>query len=66
MPMTMTMTIHASYHMTMTVPNLDHACLLLYDDTPETPAKAGLRDGGRLVLCILAPFAAAAAARVGG
>ena len=33
---------------------------------PETPAKAGLIEGGRVVLCILAPFAAAAAARVGG
>ena len=36
------------------------------DLTPETPAKAGLIEGGRVVLCILAPFAAAAAARVGG
>ena len=36
------------------------------DNSPETPAKAGLSDGGRVVLCILAPLAAAAAARVGG
>ena len=37
-----------------------------YDNVPETPAKAGLSDGGRVVLCILAPLAAAAAAKVGG
>ena len=39
---------------------------MMSDDPPDTPANAGLREGGRVVVCILAPFAAAAAARVGG
>ena len=39
---------------------------MMSDDPPDTPANAGLREGGRVVVCILAQFAAAAAARVGG